>query len=136
MFIDVGDGQPFAPTPSCFLAGVDIYDREETLGVELEKLDPNDPGDRELIILKYCLPSKRTYRHKFMIFKCLKEALDNVEYDFQVLFEYDPEACSSFPYRWDEMQSARVFFEDVYRLASVEWKDDVEKASLENQLDW
>ena len=136
MFIDIDDGQPFRPTPSFFLGGVDIYDREETLGEELEKLDPNNPIDREEIILKYCLPTRKSYRHKYVVFKCLDEALQDESYDFQSLLKYDPEAYSSFPDGWDEMENTRAFFEDIFRLATVVWKDDLQKASLEDQATW
>jgi hypothetical protein len=136
MFIDIDDGQPFRPTPSFFLGGVDIYDREETLGEELEKLDPNNPIDREEIILKYCLPTRKSYRHKYVVFKCLDEALQDENYDFQSLLTYDPEAYSSFPDGWDEMENTRAFFEDIFRLATVVWKDDLQKASLEDQATW
>ena len=136
MFIDIDDGQPFRPTPSFFLGGVDIYDREETLGEELEKLDPNNPIDREEIILKYCLPTRKSYRHKYVVFKCLDEALQDESYDFQSLLKYDPEAYSSFHDGWDEMENTRAFFEDIFRLATVVWKDDLQKASLEDQATW
>ncbi|MHC8356165.1 hypothetical protein ACYZTL_13265 [Pseudomonas sp. LB3P81] len=136
MFIDPDDGQPYLPTPAFFLGGVDIYDREETLGEALEKLDPNDPADREEIILKYCLPTRKSYRHKFLIFKSLEEALQDEKYDFQSLLAYDPEEYSSFPCGWDEMENTRVFFEDIFRLATVEWKEDLQKASLEDQSTW
>ncbi|MBK5302840.1 MULTISPECIES: hypothetical protein [Gammaproteobacteria] len=136
MFIDPDTQQPYMPTPSYFLGCFDIYDREHTLGEELEKFNPNDPADREELILKYCLVRNRTYRHRFLLYKCLEEALQDKSYDFQSLLEYDPEAYSSFPCGWDEMENTRVFFEDIYRLATVEWKDDLQKASLEDPASW
>ncbi|MNR34769.1 hypothetical protein D3C85_1525670 [compost metagenome] len=71
-----------------------------------------------------------------MIFKCLDEALQDENYDFQSLLKYDPEAYSSFPDGWDEMENTRAFFEDIFRLATVVWKDDLQKASLEDQATW
>ncbi|MFJ2714391.1 hypothetical protein ACIOZM_26545 [Pseudomonas sp. NPDC087346] len=136
MFIDIDDGQLFSPSPAFFLGGIDIYDREETLGVELEKLDPNNACDREVIILKYCLPTYKTYRHKFYIYKSLKDALADQSYDFASLLKYDPEAYSSFPYGWDEMDDVRAFFEDIFRLAGIVWKYDLERASAEDQDAW
>ncbi|PKH23925.1 hypothetical protein BI292_13710 [Pseudomonas sp. 43NM1] len=136
MFIDLGTGQPYIPTPSYFLGCFDIYDREDTLGQELEKFDPNDPADREELILKYCLVKNRTYRHRFLLYKCLEKALQDKSYDFQSLFKYDPEAYSTFPCGWDEMENTRVFFEDIYRLATVEWREELRKASLEDQTTW
>ncbi|WP_064615973.1 hypothetical protein [Pseudomonas sp. GR 6-02] len=136
MFIDPDTQQPYIPTPSYFLGCFDVYDREETLGEELERFEPNDPTDREELILKYCLPRKRSYRQRFLLYKCLEEALQDKNYDFQSLLKYDPEAYSSFPDGWDEMKDTRAFFEDIFRLATVEWKDDLQKASLEDQSTW
>ena len=136
MLIDPGTEQPYVPTPSYFLGCFDIYDREETLGEELEQFDPNNPADREELILKYCLTRKRSYRHRFLLYKCLEEALQDAAYDFKSLLAYDPEAYSSFPCGWDEMENTRAFFEDIFRLATLEWKDDLQKASLEDQSTW
>ena len=133
MLIDPGSGQPYIPTSAYFLGCFNIYDREETLGEELEKYDPNDPTDREILILKHCLIRRRSYRHRFLLYKCLEEALLDKSYDFQSLLKYDPEACASFPCGWDEMENTRAFFEDIFRLATIEWKDDLHKASLEDQ---
>lgn len=136
--IDLGTGQEFIPTPSYFLGCFDIYDREETLGEELERFNPNDPVDREVLIREYCLDRrwKPPYRQKFLMVKCLEKALQNDDYDFQSLLEHDPEAHSSFPCGWDEMENTRAFFEDIFRLATIEWKDDLHKASLEDQSTW
>jgi len=136
MLIDPGTEEPYIPTPSYFLGCFDIYDREETLGEELEKFDPNDPADREALILQYCLPRKRTYRQRFLLYKCLEQALQDKNYDFQSLLKYDPEAYSSFPDGWDVMENTRSFFEDIFRLAAVAWKEDLQKAALEDQSNW
>ncbi len=65
-----------------------------------------------------------------------ENALKDPRYNFDALLKYDPEAYSSFPEGWDEMDSTRVFFEDILRLARVEWKDDLQKAALEDQATW
>lgn len=106
------------------------------MGEELEKYNPNAAVDRERLILKYCMPMKRSYRQKFLLVECLKLALLEEDYDFQSLFKYDPEAYSSFPDGWDEMDNSRFFFEDIHRLAMVEWVADLSKASLEDQATW
>lgn len=136
MLIDPGTEQPYVPTPSYFLGCFDIYDREETRGAELEAFNPNDPVDREALILKYCLSGCRSYRKKFLLYKCLEEALQDKGYDFQLLLTYEPEEYSSFPYGWDEMENTRSFFEHIFQLATVEWSDDLQKASLEDQSTW
>jgi hypothetical protein len=66
----------------------------------------------------------------------LEEALRDKNYDFQSLMKYDPEAYSSFPDGWDEMENTRAFFEDILRLATVEWNDDLQKAAREDQSTW
>lgn len=136
MLIDPGTEQPYIPTPSYFLGCFDIYDREETLGVELEKYDPNDPADREELILKYCLSRRRSYRHRYLLYKCLGESLQDKNYDFQALLGHDPEEHSSLPDGWDEMICPRSFFEEIFRLAAIEWKEDIHRASLEDQTTW
>ena len=136
MFIDPGTQKPYIPTPSYFLGCFNIYDREETLGEELEKFNPNDPLDRQELILKYCLVRNRTYKHRFLLYKCLGDALQNESYDFQSLFKHDPEEYASFPDGWEEIENARGFFEDIYRLAAVEWKEDLHKAILEEPFTW
>lgn len=133
MFIDPGTGLPYTPTPSYFLGCFNIYDREETLGEELEKFDPNEPADREILIIEYALKGRRSYREKYLLYKCLKTALLDKEYDFQGLLEHDSQVCSSFPDGWDAMDNPRLFFEEIYRLAGEVWRDDLHKAGTEDQ---
>ncbi|MBO1542105.1 hypothetical protein [Pseudomonas sp. OA65] len=135
---DPSTGQPYIPTPAYFLSCFDIYDREETLGEELEKYDPNSPADREILILNYSLSKKWkiTYRQKFALYKSLEEALQDSDYDFQALLEHDCQECSSLPNGWDTMDNPRVFFEDIYRLASELWADDLRKAESEDRSTW
>jgi len=136
--IDPSTGRPYTPSPAYFLGCFDIYDREETLGEELEKLDPNNPADREVLIVNYSLTERWriTYRQRYLLFKSLEEALRDSSYDFQALLEHDSQACSSFPNGWDTMANPRVFFEDIYRLASEIWKDDLRKAEAEDRSTW
>jgi len=136
MYIDPETSKPYLPTPAYFLCCFDIYDREETLGVELEKYNPNIVVDREKLILKYCMPMNRSYRQKFLLVECLKRALEDERYDFRSLFQYDPEAYCLFPDGWDEMVDSRVFFEDIYRIAMIEWDAELRKAGLEDQAAW
>ncbi|EPJ78672.1 hypothetical protein [Pseudomonas sp. CFII68] len=136
MFIDPGTELPYIPTPSYFLGCFDIYDREETLGEELEKYNPNNAADREVLITDYSLKGRRSYREKFLLYKCLEAALLDGDYDFQALLEHDPYECSSLPDGWDEMDNPRVFFEDIYRLAGDVWANDLRKAEAEDRSTW
>ena len=45
----------FEPSLTWFIGMFDVYDREETRGVELGVYNPDDPVDREILVRKYCL---------------------------------------------------------------------------------
>lgn len=129
---------PFEPLLSYWLGGISTYDLEETLGVTLLAYDPNNRDDREIIVRDFILKrfDDLTYRHRFLMFKILEESLKFPEFDFSAQFEsdYDENTCVA----WDETQinDARGFFDDIYRLASEEWREDLYKASLEDQSKW
>ncbi|WP_407364577.1 hypothetical protein [Pseudomonas luteola] len=82
-------GKRYHPRVSHFLCGIEIYDREETLGEELWRYNPNDEKDREEIIENYILPAlgNISYRHKFIFYGVLEKALDDPGFDFSKLFE-------------------------------------------------
>lgn len=63
---------PYNPSLGHFLGGFDIYDREESLGVELSAYDPDCPLDREFLISKFIIKrfAGLSYRHKFVLFLC------------------------------------------------------------------
>jgi hypothetical protein len=129
---------PFEPVLSYWLGGISTYDIEETLGVALSAYDPNDDADREVVIRDFILTrfDDLTYRHRFLMVKLLEAYLKLPEFDFSEQFEsnYDENTCVA----WDETQidDARGFFEDIYRLASEEWKNDLKKASREDKSGW
>ncbi|WP_371355036.1 hypothetical protein [Pseudomonas chlororaphis] len=138
MLLDKDSGTPYLPTPAYFLGGFDIYDREETLGVELEAYNPENPKARIELIEKYCLNryEKISYRHKFVLLKSLENALLDKSFDFKKLLEDDPEEYSSLPSGWDEMRNPKAFFKEIFRLASEKWKDDLATASIEDPSTW
>jgi hypothetical protein len=129
---------PFEPLLSYWLGGISTYDIEETLGVALSAYNPNDEADREVVIRRFILTrfDDLTYRHRFLMVRLLETSLKLPEFNFSGQFEnnYDENTCVA----WDETQidDARGFFEDIYRLASEEWKSDLQKASLEDQSGW
>lgn len=129
---------PFEPVLSYWLGGISTYDIEETLGVALSAYDPNDDADREVVIRDFILTrfDDLTYSHRFLMVKLLEAYLKLPEFDFSEQFEsnYDENTCVA----WDETQidDARGFFEDIYRLASEEWRNDLQKASLEDKSGW
>ena len=132
------DHFPFDASLYYFVGVFDIYDREETKGKELAFYNPNDNEDREKLILKYCLDphNKLSYRHRYMLVEGLSLALNTEDFNFHSYFEDDPDEYSTMA--WDETEIAdpRGFFADIYRLANEVWKDDLQKASLEDRSTW
>ncbi|WP_095127458.1 hypothetical protein [Pseudomonas sp. Irchel s3h14] len=129
---------PFEPQLSYILAGISIYDREETLGEALWVYNPNKQDEREELIKKFIIPDfdYLTYRHRFLVFKMLEEVLQQSDFDFSKQFESDHDDPRILAWDETEIENPRGFFEDIYRLARDEWKDDLHKASLEDQSTW
>ncbi|MFQ6346677.1 hypothetical protein ACQRBV_19290 [Pseudomonas sp. R11F] len=129
---------PYIPNISHILGALSIYDIEETVGRELRKYNPNNEKDRKKIIISYILKDLMylSYRHRFLLMSALRDALDNTEFDFSKEFENDYDEYITMA--WDETEIAdpRGFFADIYRLANEVWKDDLQKASLEDPSTW
>ncbi|WP_449441270.1 hypothetical protein [Pseudomonas migulae] len=130
--------EKFDPNLMWFVGVFGVYDREETLGVELEVYDPNNKYDRTELIRKYSLNlNDLSYRHKFVLVEALANKLNDESYNFQQLFDIDEGEAASWPRgEWYELENPREFLQDVYALAQEEWKDDLHKASLEDQSTW
>ncbi|MCU7214295.1 hypothetical protein [Pseudomonas sp. VE 196-7] len=130
--------EPFDPRLMWFIGMFDVYDREETRGVELEVYNPDDPGDREALIRKYCLDLPYlSHRHKLVLLENLEVKLADPTCDFQHLFEIDPCEAASWPREeWDSLENPRGFFEDIYKLAIEVWELDLAKAASEDRSIW
>ncbi|WP_339100321.1 hypothetical protein WKQ99_20000 [Pseudomonas atacamensis] len=128
----------FKPRFTWFIGVLDVYDREETRGMELGAYNPDISEDRERLIRKYCLSLPYlSYRHKFVLFEALEEALSNSAYDFESLFDIDESETCSWPRaEWYSLESPRCFFADVYRLAAEVWREDIDKAAREDRSTW
>ena len=128
----------FEPTLLYWLGGISIFDREETLGEALWVYNPNENADREKIIRMFLLSKLAylPYRHRFLMFKILGDALAQSDFDFSKKFESDHDDPRILAWDETEIENPRGFFEDIYRLARDEWKDDLHKASLEDQSTW
>lgn len=126
---------PFVVTPQAFLGGFDVYDREETLGVELGTYDPNNNEDRCYVINTYCIPrlNDYSYRHKYILVKMLDDFINARKIYFNEVIEGDPEEHFSLPW---VIKEPKVFFEDILKIAKESWKDELHKASLEDQSQW
>ena len=130
--------EKFEPGLMWFVGVFNVYDREETRGVELEVYNPNNKSDRAELIKKYSLNlGYLSYRHKFLLVESLAEKLGDESYDFQTLFEVDESEAGSWPRgEWYELDDPREFLQDVYSLAQEVWRDDLLKASLEDRTTW
>ncbi|UVK90070.1 hypothetical protein LOY52_08335 [Pseudomonas sp. B21-051] len=130
--------EPFEPSLTWFVSRFDVYDREETRGVELGVYNPDDPVDREVLIRKYCLVLPYlSYRHKCVLFDFLERALEDPKFDFQRPFEIDECEANSWPREeWYSLNEPRSFFQSVYQLAREVWKEDLSKAAGEEKTTW
>ncbi|PRW88850.1 hypothetical protein C7A11_09770 [Pseudomonas simiae] len=129
---------PYAPNISHLLGALSIYDLEETVGKELWKHDPNDHKDREKIIISFILKDLMylSYRHRFILISALRDALENPDFDFAKEFENDYDEYITMAWNETEITDPRGFFVDIYRLANEVWKEDLQKANLEDQSTW
>jgi len=130
--------KPFEPSLTWFIGMLDVYDREESRGVELGVYNPNDPVDREVLIGRYCLGLPYlSYRHKYVLFEFLERALKDSKFDFQKPFEIDEYEASSWPREeWYSLSEPRGFFLSVYQLAQEVWEEDLLKAAGEEKTTW
>ncbi len=129
---------PYKPKLQYLLSGFDIYDREESLGEALSNYNINSPTDREELIKNYITDRSTdlNYRHRKSLIDILSSALNYDAYDFSEILSQYPESHCALPYGWDTMENPRGFFEDIFRIMNKEWKNDLEKASLEDQSTW
>ncbi|WP_321354750.1 hypothetical protein [Pseudomonas extremaustralis] len=130
--------RPFTPTISYILVALSIYDLEETKGEALWKYDPNDIDEREIIIKNFILKELMylSYRHRFVLISMLQDALDTPDFDFVKEFESNYDEYITIAWDETEINDPRGFFADIYRLANEVWKDDLQKASLEDPSTW
>lgn len=130
--------KPFEPTLSYILGALSIYDREETKGEKLWAYNPNNINDRETIIKLFILKDLMylPYRHRYVLMTILKDTLTTPNFDFSKEFESDYDAYITMAWDETEIENPRGFFMDIYRIANEEWKDEFQKASLEDQSTW
>lgn len=121
-----------------FIGGIEIYDKEDTLGKELWEYDPNKISDREEIIKNYILASLNylSYRHKFLLFEKLEELLATEDHDFSAYFEYLEEEYIALAWYADEIVDPRGFFSKTYEIAKIVWNEDIIKAESEDCSTW
>lgn len=119
---------PFEPNPGFLLGVFDIYDREETLGVLLEKSDPNDPVQLRQLIERYILPrwgeaNGFSEAHRQAILESVSLALAKRDYDFSALLTNE-RGDFYLPSAWNILD-LRLFFERCYDELLPLWSSNV-----------
>ena len=111
--LHLGSHIEFIPSPAFLLAPFNIYDREESLGLELAAYDPNDPEQLRQLLDIHFFPlwnqGAWTAAHKVALSHALHSALQNPLYDFASLLEDDDNDCFYLPGSW-HIQNPRQFF--------------------------
>jgi hypothetical protein len=128
---------PYSPDMYYFLYGFDVYEKDEEFVKGLESHDPNNAIDRRNLIVKYFIGKFNYlfYRHKYVLVKILNDTINNEKYDFSKIINSYEDDYSCLPWNWD-IKDSRAFFEDILRIAKEYWKDELQKASLEDQCNW
>lgn len=137
--IDNTTGKEFTPRLSYYVGGLDIYDREHTLGAELDKFDIRNFDDRMHVLEKYCvdrISETSDYKEKFLLWQELKNALSEPSHNFHQYIEYNPDEFAALAYTEDEFGDARVIFEQIFKIATEKWSSDLERASQEDPHQW
>lgn len=130
-----GTNIDFLVSPSYFVADFDVYDREEDLGVVLNKYDPNNKEDLNLLFADKLLTGGAeayTAAHKNELLRVLGDALADPSYDFgKLVSQVDNEnEYFTLPSKW-VIQVPRNFFLEAYRVIYNAWGEDVRKAGYE-----
>ena len=111
--LHLGSHIEFTPSPAFLLAPFNIYDREESLGLELAAYDPNDPEQLQQLLDTHFFPpwdqGAWTAAHKVALSHALHSALQNPQHDFASLLEDDDNDCFYLPSSW-HIQNPRQFF--------------------------
>jgi hypothetical protein len=126
------------PQLSYLLAGIDVCDRGEGVREKIRRYNPNFRQDRSEVIEKIILPDLDylSYRHRFALHKLLERTLADSEFEFSTLFEADYDEYSAVAWDETEIEDPRGFFEDIFMMSAEKWKDDLQKAGLEDQSTW
>jgi len=115
----------FTTTPSYFLGGFNVYDREETFEEELNKYNPNDESHIKALMQNFFFNSQRaaklTSEHRKELQRMLGAALSSPGFDFCGLLKDDDDECFYFPSEWN-INNPRKFFESIYSVLNEFWE--------------
>ena len=118
----------FVPTPGYLVGGFSIYDREESLGQELNKFDPNVFSDLQQLTEKYfCRTStvrSWSVHHKVFFLEMLTNAFQDRNYDFGRIIKDDHDECFYMPSGW-QIDDVRLMFVRMYGILLEEWRDEL-----------
>lgn len=130
-----GTNMDFVVTPQYFLAEFDVYDREEDLGEELNRYNPNDSKDLRELFNRYLFSGKivERYRveHKAKIAEVLAETLREKDFDFGALIKkmYDSDEGFSLPSKW-VFENPRSFFVGAYKAVYERWGKELKDSGV------
>jgi hypothetical protein len=117
----------FKATPAFFIGPFDVYDREESIGRDLNTYDPNDPVQLQRLFDVYFFPSwtenGATVAHKRALAEALIAALRDPHYNFADLLKDDSDHFS-LPSTW-EFRDPRQFFYGAYLALVFHWSDEL-----------
>lgn len=125
--------EPYQPDLRSWIGGFIGYDMPPALDAELSRYNPNDPDDREHLILHYCLErfhARENFRHRHQLVEVLQAALDDPDFDFQKVWE-PMEDDDQWPVGWPaQIDDSRDFFQRLLQAARQRWHDDLIRARL------
>lgn len=119
---------PFTPTPAYLLGEFCVYDREESLGEELGRYDPNVPSDLTTLLEGHFFSTWSeehgyTAQHKWEFAKSVADALANPDFDFAALLADDHDECFYLPAAW-KIVDPRLFYIRAYKLLFDRWSQE------------
>lgn len=129
----------FNPSPALLLAPFNIYDREESLDLELAAYDPNDPEQLRLLLdLRFFQPwnqSLWTAAHKLARSHALHSALQNPKYDFASLLKDDHGDCFYLPGSW-QIRNPGPFFLSIHSAMQAHWTEEEPAGTPHSAAAW
>ncbi|CAM4100218.1 Dehydrogenase [Comamonas aquatilis] len=114
----------FQASPAMILGPFDVYDREESLGQDLNAYDPNDNAQLRLLFERHLLTALAnkgwTAAHRAALTQALAATLQDPQYPFVALLEDDEEHGFYLPSNWN-IQAPRQFFHQAYLTLLEHW---------------
>jgi hypothetical protein len=124
----------FDITPSIFLGGFDVYDREEDLGEHLNEYDPNNSSNLQELFDVYFFKQRHksigfTIEHKIEITKMLGAALSQQAHDFGQYFSSEDDYFF-LPSEW-KVSDPKQFFIQAYIGIMRNWGKELKQVGIQ-----